>query len=197
MSGIDRSCADDGVREASRRATASGGAEEANDARERRTGGPATRPRTRVESSKAMPRSSTSRVAALMDARYTREGPKSPGVLEDLADRLVSLFTPDAVWSAAVRSGPPWGSGRFASDFAPTLQYSWHFFVSRDRRGSRRGSWDVCDDDDEGRRPSMVGVERRYRRVDGRWLHSKMHLESQLMALTTAAGGRGQRRASG
>lgn len=130
-----------------------------------------------------------SRYGALMDARYAREGPKSPDVLEELADRLVALFTPDAVWEGGGALGTAVGQQALRERFrAPTLQYSWHFFVKPEIRvdGDRaEGSWDVLAmmTTTEGRPMWMVGVEHdEYRRVDGRWLHSKMHLESQLMA---------------
>lgn len=130
-----------------------------------------------------------SRYGALMDARYTREGPKSPGILEDLADRLVALFTPDAVWEGGGALGTAVGQEALRERFrSPTLQYSWHFFVKPEIRvdGDRaEGSWDVLAmmTTKEGRPMWMVGVEHdEYRRVDGRWLHSKMQLESRLMA---------------
>jgi len=130
-----------------------------------------------------------SRYGALMDARYSREGPKSPEVLEELADRLVELFTPDAVWEGGGPLGTASGQQALRERFrAPTLHYSWHFFVKPEIRvdGERaEGTWDVLAmmTTTEGRPMWMVGVEHdEYRRIDGRWLHSRMRLESQLMA---------------
>ena len=130
-----------------------------------------------------------SRYGALMDQRYTRQGPKPQGELEALAAQLVALFTEDAVWEGGGALGTATGHDALRERFAkPTLAYSWHFFVKPDVRvdGDRAsGRWDVLAmmTTTEGRPMWMVGVEDdEYRRVDGRWLHSKMHLESQLMA---------------
>jgi len=130
-----------------------------------------------------------SRYGALADARYTRQGPKSRADLEAIADELVSLFTDDAVWEGGGPLGTATGHDALRERFrAPTLQYSWHFFVKPDIRveGDRAtGTWDVLAmmTTTEGRAMWMVGVEHdEYRLEGGRWLHSKMHLESQLMA---------------
>ncbi len=130
-----------------------------------------------------------SRYGALADARYTRRGPKSQSELDAIADALVALFTEDAVWEGGGPLGTASGHDALRERFrAPTLRYSWHFFVKPDVRvASDRatGTWDVLAmmTTTEGRAMWMVGVEHdEYRLEDGRWLHSKMHLESQLMA---------------
>ena len=130
-----------------------------------------------------------SRYGALMDARYTRTGPKPQAELDALAEELVALFTPDAVWEGGGPLGTATGREALRERFrTPTLQYSWHFFVKPEVRvdGDRAvGTWDVLAmmPTTEGRPMWMVGVEHdEYRYVDGRWLHAKMHLESRLMA---------------
>ena len=130
-----------------------------------------------------------SRYGTLADARYTRKGPKSPEELAAVAREMASLFTEEAVWDAGGAMGTATGRDELEARFhEPTLQYSWHFFVKPDIRveGDRAfGTWDVLAmmTTTEGRAMWMVGVEHdEYRLEGGRWLHSKMHLESQLMA---------------
>ena len=130
-----------------------------------------------------------SRYGARMDERYTRAGPKPQVELDALADALVALFTEDAVWEGGGPLGTATGHAELRERFRrPTLMYSWHFFVKPEIQvdGDRAtGRWDVLAmmTTTEGRPMWMVGVEHdEYRRVDGCWLHSKMHLESQLMA---------------
>lgn len=126
---------------------------------------------------------------ALADGRYTRRGPKPKDELEVLADRLADLFTEDAIWDGGGPLGRCEGRAAIRERFkAPSLAYSWHFFVKPKIRveGDRAAAtWDVlamCTTT-EGRAMWMVGVEEdEYRRVDGRWLHSKMRLDSKLMA---------------
>lgn len=130
-----------------------------------------------------------SRYGALADARYTRKGPKPPAEVERVADEMAALFTEDAVWEGGGPLGTATGREAIRERFAaPTLHYAWHFFVKPEIevRGDRaRGRWDVLAlmTTTEGRALWMVGVEHdEYARVDGRWLHSRMQLESQLMA---------------
>lgn len=130
-----------------------------------------------------------SRYGALMDARYTRKGPGPQDAVDALADQLVGLFTEDAVWEGGGPLGTATGHEALRERFRrPTLQYSWHFFVKPEVRvdGDRAtGTWDVLAmmTTTEGRPMWMVGVEHdEYRRIDGHWLHSRMRLESQLMA---------------
>ena len=130
-----------------------------------------------------------SRYGALADARYTRAGPKPAGELADIADRMADLFTEDAVWEGGGPLGTATGRAAIRERFlAPTLQYSWHFFVKPEVEVSgdtARGTWDVLAmmTTTEGRAMWMVGVEHdEYRRVDGRWLHARMRLDSKLMA---------------
>ena len=125
----------------------------------------------------------------LADARYTRSGPKSQGEIDEVATRLAALFTPDAVWEGGGALGRAEGRAAILERFRrPTLHYSWHFFVKPELRveGDRAtGTWDVLAmiTTTEGRALWMVGVEHdEYARVDGCWLHTRMQLDSKLMA---------------
>ena len=125
----------------------------------------------------------------LADARYTRAGPKSQAEIDEVAERMTALFTPDAVWDGGGPLGSAEGHEALRALFrAPTLDYSWHFFVKPEVRveGDRAwGTWDVLAmmTTREGRALWMVGVEHdEYARVEGRWLHARMKLDSQLMA---------------
>ena len=130
-----------------------------------------------------------SRYGALADARYTRRGPRAQPEIDEVAEQLAALFTPDAVWEGGGALGRAEGRAAIRERFRrPTLHYAWHFFVKPEIvvSGDRaRGTWDVLAmiTTLEGRAMWMVGVEHdEYARVDGRWLHTRMQLESQLMA---------------
>ncbi len=130
-----------------------------------------------------------SRYGALADARYSRKGPRSQAEIDAVADQLAALFTEDAVWEGGGALGRCEGRAAIRDRFRePTLQYAWHFFVKPEIRvdGDRaNGTWDVLAimTTKEGRAMWMVGVEHdEYARVAGRWLHTRMQLESQLMA---------------
>ncbi len=130
-----------------------------------------------------------SRYGALADARYSRRGPRSQAEIDAVADELAALFSEDAVWEGGGALGRCTGRAAIRERFRePTLQYAWHFFVKPEIRveGDRAsGSWDVLAmiTTKEGRAMWMVGVEHdEYARVGGRWLHTRMQLESQLMA---------------
>lgn len=130
-----------------------------------------------------------SRYGALADARYSRKGPRSQAEIDGVADELAALFTEDAVWEGGGALGRCEGRAAIRERFrAPTLQYAWHFFVKPEIRveGERAtGTWDVLAmiTTKEGRAMWMIGVEHdEYAREGGRWLHTRMRLESQLMA---------------
>lgn len=132
-----------------------------------------------------------SRYGTLADARYTRKGPRSQVELDRVADELAALFTEDAVWEGGGPLGRAEGRAAIRERFRqPTLHYSWHFFVKPEvevaAAGDRaRATWDVLAmiTTREGRAMWMVGVEHdEYALVDGQWLHSRMQLDSQLMA---------------
>ncbi|MFO0687795.1 MAG: nuclear transport factor 2 family protein [Myxococcota bacterium] len=130
-----------------------------------------------------------SRYGALADARYARKGPRSQAEIDVVAEQLASLFTIDAVWEGGGVLGRCEGRAAIRERFRePTLQYAWHFFVKPEIRveGERaKGTWDVLAmvTTKEGRAMWMVGVEHdEYALEDGRWLHTRMQLDSQLMA---------------
>ncbi len=127
--------------------------------------------------------------AALTDARYTREGPRSADEIDRLAERIADLFTEDAVWEGGGSLGRCEGRAAIRERFRePTLRFAWHFFVKPELRveGRRaRGRWDVlalCTTL-EGRAMWMVGVEHdEYAWEEGRWRHARMRLDAKLMA---------------
>jgi hypothetical protein len=130
-----------------------------------------------------------SRYGALADARYARSGPLGPAEIAPIAEELASLFTEDAVWEGGGPLGSAHGRDAIRARFLePTLHYAWHFFVKPEIRvdGDRAtGRWDVLAliTSREGRALWMVGVEHdEYVRFDGCWLHSRMQLDSKLMA---------------
>lgn len=130
-----------------------------------------------------------SRYGTLADARYTRAGPRSEAEIAPIADEMASLFTMDAVWEGGGPLGTARGRDAIRQRFlAPTLQYSWHFFVKPciDVVGdAATATWDVLAmmTTREGRAMWMVGVEHdEYRRENGLWRHSRMQLDSKLMA---------------
>ncbi len=130
-----------------------------------------------------------SRYGTLADARYTRKGPKPQPKIDAIADEMAALFTEDAVWEGGGSLGTATGREEIRERFcSPTLQYSWHFFVKpavRVEGLNAFGTWDVLAmmTTKEERALWMVGVEHdEYRFEDGAWLHSKMRLDSQLMA---------------
>jgi len=130
-----------------------------------------------------------SRYGTLADARYSRQGPRSQVEIDRAADALAALFTEDAVWEGGGALGRCEGRAAIRERFrAPTLHYAWHFFVKPEIRveGERAtGTWDVLAlvTTLEGRAIWMVGVEHdAYARIDGRWLHTRMRLDAQLMA---------------
>ena len=130
-----------------------------------------------------------SRYGALADRRYTRKGPKSEEEIAAAANELVTLFTEDATWDGGATLGIAEGHEAIRERFlAPTLQFSWHYFVKPQiyvDGDTARATWDIlapCTDT-RGRPYWMTGVEHdRYRRVDGAWLHSYMKLDLVFMA---------------
>ena len=130
-----------------------------------------------------------SRYGTLADARYTRKGPRTQAEIDEVADRLAALFTSDAIWEGGGPLGRCEGREAIRARFRqPTLRYSWHFFVKPEIHveGDRAsGVWDVLAmiTTLEGRAMWMVGVEHdEYARIDGVWLHTRMQLDSRLMA---------------
>jgi len=124
------------------------------------------------------------RYGALTDRRYGPEGVVPRARLERLAREVAQLFTDDGVWDGGEALGRCVGREAIERRFLePTLDFAWHFFVKPriDVDGDRaNGTWDIlapCTGRD-GRALWMAGVEHdRYRREQGRWLHSYMKLE--------------------
>jgi SnoaL-like domain len=123
------------------------------------------------------------RYGTLADARYDRRGVKPGPELERIAREISELFTEDAVWDGGAGLGVAEGRRAIYERFLePTLLFSWHCFVKPEIAldGDRaRGRWDIlapCTTRD-GRPHWMAGFEEdEYRRVEGRWLHSRMKL---------------------
>ncbi len=130
-----------------------------------------------------------SRYGALADARYGRGGVVEPEALARIADEIVLLFTEDAVWDGGKALGLCRGRDEIRQRFLePTLRFSWHYFVKpliEVRGDEATGTWDIlapCSDA-SGRPMWMAGLEEdEYRRVDGRWLHSRMRMKMAFMA---------------
>lgn len=130
-----------------------------------------------------------SRYGTLADARYARSGPRPQAEIDAAADALAALFCEDAVWEGGGALGRCEGRDAIRERFRePTLHYAWHFFVKPEVRveGDRAwGTWDVLAmiTTTEGRALWMVGVEHdEYVREGACWLHSRMRLDSKLMA---------------
>lgn len=130
-----------------------------------------------------------SEYGSLADARYTREGVKEQSIVDEIASRLASLFTEDAVWDGGAELGLCEGREAIRRRFQePTLAFSWHFFVKpriEISGGFATGTWDVlalCTTR-QGRALWMVGTEHdEYVRSGGVWLHRRMKLDATLMA---------------
>lgn len=129
------------------------------------------------------------RYGQLVDARYTRRGPRPRDEVEPIAREIASLFTADAVWDAGAGLGVCRGRDEIYERFlAPTLQFSWHFFLKPNLQvegDTARGTWDILSPctTGEGRAMWMTGVEHdEYVREDGRWLHRSMRLDPVFMA---------------
>ncbi len=129
------------------------------------------------------------RYGELADRRYADGVPADRDALERIAGELAELFTEDAEWDGGSALGLCTGREAIRRRFAePTLGFAWHYFVKPQIHvdGDRaRATWDVlapCSDA-KGRPLWMAGVEDdEYRRVDGRWLHSRMKLSVVFMA---------------
>ena len=129
------------------------------------------------------------RYAQLVDERYVRGKVAPDEKVAAVAEQIAALFTEDGVWDGGPALGLSTGRSEIAARMrAPTLQFSWHFFlkprieVDSDRARAR---WDIlspCTTKD-GKPSWMVGFEDdEYRRVDGVWLHARMKLTSVFLA---------------
>jgi hypothetical protein len=130
------------------------------------------------------------RYAQLVDERYVRGAVASAAIVAARAEAIARLFTEDGVWDGGPALGVSRGRSEIAARMrAPTLSFSWHFFVkpqievmAKDRARAR---WDIlspCTSAD-GAPSWMVGFEDdEYARVGGEWLHASMKLSAVFMA---------------
>ena len=124
------------------------------------------------------------RYGSLIDERYTLDGAREPEAVAAVADRVVALFAPDAVWDGGERLGTWKGRDAIRERFLdPTLGFTLHYFlkpVIEIEGDLARGRWDIFAPVTfaDGRAGFMAGVEHdTYRRVDGEWLHASMRLD--------------------
>ena len=147
--------------------------------------------RRRVEATEAVQaiQNLKARYAQLVDQRYLRGKVAPDEKVAAVAEQIAALFSEDGVWDGGPALGVSTGRAEIAARMrAPTLQFSWHFFlksqiqVDGDRASAR---WDIlspCTTKD-GKPHWMVGFEDdEYRRVDGVWLHARMKLTSVFLA---------------
>ena len=130
------------------------------------------------------------RYAQLVDERYARGAVATAEIVAARAEAIAALFTEDGVWDGGPALGLSRGRAEIAARMrAPTLAFSWHFFVkpqievlAADRARAR---WDIlspCTSAD-GSPSWMVGFEDdEYARVGGVWLHRAMKLTAVFMA---------------
>jgi hypothetical protein len=141
----------------------------------------------RVEDQDAIQRLKA-RYGQLVDARYTRRGPRPRPEIEEIAQRISLLFSEDAVWDGGPGLGLCEGREAIRQRFLePTLLFSWHFFLKpciEVDGDTAQGTWDVlspCTAAD-GTPMWMAGVEEdAYVRRDGAWLHQRMKLDLVFM----------------
>ena len=129
------------------------------------------------------------RYARLVDERYTRGKVASEDRVAAVAEQIAELFTEDGVWDGGPALGVSTGRAEIAARMrAPTLLFSWHFFLKPQVHAEAdraRARWDIlspCTTKDN--KPHwMVGFEDdEYRRVAGEWLHARMRLTSVFMS---------------
>jgi hypothetical protein len=129
------------------------------------------------------------RYAQLVDERYVRGKVAPEERVAAIAEQIAALFTADGVWDGGPALGVSTGRAEIAARMrAPTLVFSWHFFLKPQIHveGDRaRARWDIlspCTTKD-GKPSWMVGFEDdEYRRVDGAWLHARMKLTTVFLA---------------
>jgi hypothetical protein len=147
--------------------------------------------RVRVEAAEAVQalHNLKARYAQLVDERYVRGKVAPDERVAAVAEQIGALFTEDGVWDGGPALGVSTGRAEIAARMrAPTLLFSWHFFLKPQIHvdGDRaRARWDIlspCTTRDS--KPSwMVGFEDdEYRRVDGVWLHARMKLTTVFLA---------------
>jgi SnoaL-like domain len=129
------------------------------------------------------------RYAQLVDERYVRGKVAPEERVAAVAEQIAALFTEDGVWDGGPALGVSTGRKEIAARMrAPTLVFSWHFFLKPQIHvdGDRaRARWDIlspCTTKD-GRPHWMVGFEDdEYRREGDAWLHTRMKLTSVFLA---------------
>ena len=129
------------------------------------------------------------RYARLVDERYARGKVAPDERVAAVAEQIAALFTPDGVWDGGPALGVSSGRAEIAARMrAPTLLFSWHFFLKPQihvEGEHARARWDIlspCTTKD-GRPHWMVGFEDdEYARIDGAWLHTRMKLTSVFLA---------------
>ncbi len=124
------------------------------------------------------------RYGSLIDERYTLDGARDAAAVAEVADRVVALFAPDAVWDGGERLGTWTGREAIRERFLdPTLGFTLHYFlkpVIEVDGDTATGTWDIFAPITlgNGKPGFMAGVEHdTYRRVDGQWLHASMRLD--------------------
>jgi len=147
--------------------------------------------RRRVEATEAVQaiQNLKARYAQLVDQRYVRGKVAPDDKVAAAAEQIAALFTEDGVWDGGPALGVSTGRAEIAARMrAPTLQFSWHFFLKSQIRVDgdvASARWDIlspCTTKD-GKPHWMVGFEDdEYRRENGVWLHARMKLTSVFLA---------------
>jgi hypothetical protein len=147
--------------------------------------------RARVEAAEAVHaiHDLKARYAQLVDERYARGKQAAEEKIAAAAERIAALFTEDGVWDGGAALGVATGRAEIAARMrAPTLVFSWHFFLKPRIQVDGDGAtarWDIlspCTTKD-GRPHWMVGFEDdEYARVGGVWLHRRMKLTTVFLA---------------
>ena len=147
--------------------------------------------RARVEAAEAVQaiQNLKARYAQLVDERYVRGKVAPEEKVAAVAKQIAALFTEDGIWDGGPALGVSTGRAEIAARMrAPTLVFSWHFFLKPQIQveGDRaRARWDILSPctTKEGRPHWMVGFEDdEYARVAGVWLHARMKLTSVFLA---------------
>jgi hypothetical protein len=147
--------------------------------------------RVRVEAAEAVQaiQNLKARYAQLVDERYVRGKVAPEEKVAAAAEQIAALFTEDGVWDGGPALGVSTGRAEIAARMrAPTLLFSWHFFLKPQIHveGERaRARWDIlspCTTKD-GKPSWMVGFEDdEYRREGGIWLHARMKLTTVFLS---------------
>ena len=147
--------------------------------------------RVRVEAAEAVQaiQNLKARYAELVDQRYVRGKVAPEATVAGVAEQIAALFSEDGVWDGGPALGISTGRAEIAARMrAPTLLFSWHFFLKPQIHVDcehARARWDIlspCTTKD-GKPSWMVGFEDdEYARIDGAWLHTRMKLTTVFLA---------------